>query len=360
MDNDYSKMSTEELEKLLVEYEDIAGKSFNTQMALKLSICSVYGALGSKGFFVYNPELAKSVTGNGRFYINLLSQRINEHLRNIDGKDHIVYNDTDSVYLTLKDVLKKKNLLAPTKQETTDRIDKFVEDEIQPVINGASQEVGDIFNAYDSSVIQAKREVISDRAVFLAKKRYFMNVIDNEGVRFYDPHVKTMGIELVRSSTPAFSKKYLKEAIDIILYKDEKELKEYLNDVKSKYDKADLMDLGKTSSVSNLNYKIGDKGIPVNSRAAIASNNYIYSKNLQNVHQPLVAGEKLKMLYLRTPNPLGQNIFAFNTEKFAQEFKDYIDYDTNWEKFFLEPLKIMTAPLRYNLKTEVQSILDEW
>lgn len=97
MDNDYSKMSTEELEKLLVEYEDIAGKSFNTQMALKLSICSVYGALGSKGFFVYNPELAKSVTGNGRFYINLLSQRINEHLRNIDGKDHIVYNDTDSV-----------------------------------------------------------------------------------------------------------------------------------------------------------------------------------------------------------------------------------------------------------------------
>lgn len=329
------------------------------QHTLKININSLFGACGNAHFLLYNKEIAKSITSNSRFYINLMGNNVNNYLKDISNSrnNNWIYSDTDSIYMKLPSKIIEK--LPEDIQKSTDIIDKFIETKIQPVVNNSSKELGDIFNAFDSSKISAKREVISTKAIFIAKKRYFMRVIDSEGVRFSEPHLKTMGIDLVRSSTPEFSKKYLKKSIDIILDSNEEELKKWIRDVREKYQSQNLLSIAKTSSVSSSKYNLKtDKSIPINSRAFLITNNYIDSLKTQEF-QPLELGEKVKMLYLKTPNPLNSNIFAFNNEKFAQRFKEYVDYDSNFEKFFLKPLELMIEPLNYNLHKETEN-LDVW
>ncbi|QXO06452.1 hypothetical protein [Campylobacter phage CJLB-14] len=344
--------------ELIQKYQALATELDVNQLTFKILINSLYGACGNKHFILYNKEIAKAITGNSRFYINLMSKNINNFLCDLCGSgNYIIYNDTDSVYVQVPNIINEK--LPKDPQLATDIIDKFIETKIQPVINTSSQELGSIFNALDASRISAKREAIASSAVFVAKKRYFMKVIDSEGVRFSEPYLKTMGIDIVRSSTPAFSKKYLKKSVNIILESTEEELKEWLKNIRSLYLGQNLMDIAKISSVSSSKYKLGvDKSIPINSRAFLVSNHYINSLNTGEF-QPLELGEKVRMLYLREPNPLKSNIFAFNNEKFANVFKDYIDWDTNFNKFFLKPLEIMTDPLNYNLHKETET-LEEW
>lgn len=344
--------------ELIQKYQALATELDVNQLTFKILINSLYGACGNKHFILYNKEIAKAITSNSRFYINLMSKNINNYLCDLCGSgNYIKYGDTDSNYVQVPPKICEK--LPKDPQLATDIIDKFIETKIQPVINGSSQELGSIFNALDASRISAKREAIASSAVFVAKKRYFMKVIDSEGVRFSEPYLKTMGIDIVRSSTPAFSKKYLKKSVNIILESTEEELKEWLKNVRSLYLGQNLMDIAKISSVSSSKYKLGvDKSIPINSRAFLVSNHYINSLNTGEF-QPLELGEKVRMLYLREPNPLKSNIFAFNNEKFANVFKDYIDWDTNFNKFFLKPLEIMTGPLNYNLHKETET-LEEW
>ena len=344
--------------ELIQKYQALATELDVNQLTFKILINSLYGACGNKHFILYNKEIAKAITSNSRFYINLMSKNINNYLCNLCGSgNYVVYGDTDSNYVQVAPKICEK--LPKDPQLATDIIDKFIETKIQPVINGSSQELGSIFNALDASRISAKREAIASSAVFVAKKRYFMKVIDSEGVRFSEPYLKTMGIDIVRSSTPAFSKKYLKKSVNIILESTEDELKEWLKNVRSLYLGQNLMDIAKISSVSSSKSRLGvDKSIPINSRAFLVTNDYINSLNTGEF-QPLELGEKVRMLYLREPNPLKSNIFAFNNEKFANVFKDYIDWDTNFDKFFLKPLEIMTSPLNYNLHKETET-LEEW
>lgn len=344
--------------ELIQKYQALATELDVNQLTFKILINSLYGACGNKHFILYNKEIAKAITSNSRFYINLMSKNINNYLCDLCGNgNYVTYGDTDSNYVQVPPKICEK--LPKDPQLATDIIDKFIETKIQPVINGSSQELGSIFNALDASRISAKREVIASSAVFVAKKRYFMKVIDSEGVRFSEPYLKTMGIDIVRSSTPSFSKKYLKKSVNIILESNEEELKEWLKNVRSLYLDQNLMDIAKISSVSSSKYRLGvDKSIPINSRAFLVTNDYINSLNTGEF-QPLELGEKVRMLYLREPNPLKSNIFAFNNEKFANVFKDYIDWDTNFDKFFLKPLEIMTTPLNYNLHKETET-LEEW
>ena len=334
------------------KYNELATELNIKQNALKIAINGLYGALGNPAFDIFNEDIANAITANARFYVQLFSKNIENKKQN-----KCIYNDTDAGDFEVSNEVKLaiQNLEL---QKKIDFIDNYIETEIQPIINDSSSELGNIFNALDASKISAKREVIAEKAIFIAKKRYIMKIWDSEGVRFKEPHMKMMGIDLVRSSTPNFSKKYLREAIDVILDKSEAEVIKYLNETKTKFLSSSLFDIAKTSSVNKLNYKFGDKAIPINSRAVMVSNDYI-SKNCADRYNTMQVGEKIKMLYLVKNNPLHENIFAFNDNSFANIFKDYIDYDLNFEKFFLKPLEIMTEPLKYNINKNTE-VVDVW
>ena len=278
-----------------------------------------------------------------------------EENHNFFANDILVHN---SAYFRIPDSILNNSL---DRDSQVDKISDWIESDIQPIINKSSEELGDLFNALDSSRISAKREAISDASVFVAKKRYFMRVLDSEFVRYSEPHLKTMGIDIVRSTTPKFSQKYLTESINLILDSDEKTLDKWVSSVRTEFMKQPLINIAKTSSVSKTSYDLKkDKSIPINSRAFLLTNQYIKNHNLESQFQYLENGEKIKMLYLKLPNPIGQNIFAFNEERFAQLFKPYIDWDLNFNKFFMQPLRLMTDPLGWGLADKKTESLDIW
>lgn len=369
--DDLKSLSTEKLNTLLQEQIKIAKSKKTLQSAVKTILASLYGALGNNHFRLFNVEIARAVTSQVRFYLKLLSKRMNDFLNiycETKDVDYTIGADTDSNYYELENVTKKLFTPTDTLTQKIDKLDEFIENNIQKVVDDVNLELADILNAKDASMIKAEREAISDVAIWVAKKRYVMRVYDMEGVRYAEdePYFKKMGLEIVKSSTPEYSKIKLTQGMKLLFDKSNEDLRIWLKSVKDEFIHQDLDKIAKVSSVSNLNYSLDkveydDKGrkiaIPINSRAVLVSNRYILDNNLNfNLIQE---NDKVKLLYLVEPNPLNSNIFAFTDVKFANLFKKYIDYDTIWDKYFLQLLKIMTDPINYNIDTQSE-ILDEW
>jgi DNA polymerase len=332
------------------------------QNTKKVKINANFGAQGNQYFRLFNAENAKSITAQVRFYVNLISINIENYLQSLCKSEipYCIYTDTDSIYVSLNNYL--KNIINQTDNDNTkaDKISDFFQKNIQPIVDKTSLELAEIFNCLRSDTIHAKRETVFKNAVWLSKKHYFMSVIDNEFVRYKEPEIKKMGIEIVKSSTPKFVKENLEDSLKIILNQDEKTLKEWLKETKVHFTSQKLEDIAKISSVGSTNYDLENPSydennrkiaIPINSRAFLVTNNYL-KNNLE--FQQLTENEKIKMLYLKMPNPLNSDIFAFNNNKFAETLRDYVDFDLNWEKYFMKPLNSLIEPLNYNLddKTE--------
>ena len=370
---DYSEeelrsLSSQDLELLLKKAED--GESlYNTrQLVEKTMINSLYGALANKWFPLFNEQMAAAITGNGRYFIQKLAQYIEDRLQGLipNEKPYIVYGDTDSVYYHIEPFVEKyisENPGLPT-NDYVEWSDQFEQKVIAPVIQQTIDDFAQELNAYNKDKIGAEREIIADAAVFTAKKKYYARVRDNEGTRYPDdsPKIKVMGLEIIKSSTPKWSQKYLKEAIPHILDKDENDLRNWVKSIKGEFIKADLNDIAAVGGVSRIDYKLdGSETVPIGSRAAIRHNMYIEDHNLTNMFTPIQGGDKCKRLYLQEPNEFHSNIIAFTNDSFTKEIEKYdcVDFDTQFEKMFMKPLDLMVAPMNYDLEKETEA-LEDW
>lgn len=360
-------LSDEDLQKLLAASNK--GESlFNTrQLVEKTMINSLYGAMANKWFPLFNEDMAAAITGNGRFFIQKLASYIEDRLQGLipNEKPYIVYGDTDSVYYHIEPFVEKyisENPGLPI-NDYVEWADQFEKKVIAPVIQQTIDDFAYELNAYNKDKIGAEREIIADSAVFTAKKKYYARVRDNEGTRYPDdsPKIKVMGLEIIKSSTPTWSKKYLKEAIPHILDKDESELRNWVQSIKQDFIKVDLNEIASVGGVSRIDYQLGKETVPIGSRAAIVHNNYITEHNLTDQYAPIQGGDKCKRLYLQTPNMFNSNIVAYTDDGFTKEIMkcNCVDYDTQFEKNFLKPLYLMVEPLNYDLEKETAE-LDDW
>ena len=131
--------------------------------------------------------------------------------------DYVVASDTDSIYLNLGPLVTK--FLSNKSDDTgkvVDLLDKICREQFEPFIESSYQELADYVSAYDQKM-QMKRENIAERGIWTAKKRYILNVWDSEGVRYDDPKLKMMGIEAVKSSTPAPCRKMIKDGLKLMM-----------------------------------------------------------------------------------------------------------------------------------------------
>ena len=361
------QLSTEELEKLYIEAEQGKDEYNTLQLVNKVLINSLYGALANPGFILFNESIAASITGNGRYFIQKVSNYVEKELQEKfpSSKSYIIYNDTDSFYYQIDSVVKKYKQNNPeiSLEEEIDFCDRFSEKFIQPIIDKCVDDFAYELNAYDKSHIGAKKEIIADVAVFCAKKKYYARVRDSEGTRYPldAPKIKIMGLELAKSTTPKFTQDKLNQAINIILDKSEKDLKDFVKTCKEEFTKVPLTDIAAVGGVSNIDYDLEkDKGIPFGAKAAICFNKYIQENNLTNIYTKIQSGDKTKRLFLRQPNKFGTEIIAFTSNEFAEkELKPYIDYDTNFEKNFMQPLNLMVESLDYRIDQETE-VLDDW
>lgn len=217
-------------------------------------------------------------------------------------------------------------------------------------------EVEDNHNFFANNVL------VHNCGVMMSKKKYFMRVYDLEGVRYSkeEPYMKKMGLEIIKSSTPKFVKDYLSQSINTILDSDSDDMYNWLESIKGKFTLEPIVNISKTTSVSKINYNRGDKGVPINSRAAIAHNNYISGKpELSGKYQTINAGDKMKIVFLKPNNPIGENVVGYIDENFIELLREHIDYDTCWEKYMISPLNIMINPLGWDMNKRT-STLDDW
>jgi DNA polymerase elongation subunit (family B) len=355
---EYEKNPSEKLEK------DIA-KFNNIQMARKIQLNSAYGAIGNQYFRYYNLQNAEAITLSGQFSIRWIEMKMNQYLNKIlktENTDYVIAADTDSIYLNLGPLV---DGVFKGREKTTESIvsflDKVCKVELEKYIESSYQELAKYVNAFDQKMFM-KRETIADKGIWTAKKRYILNAWDIEGVRYTEPKLKIMGIEAVKSSTPAPCRQKIKDALKVIMTKTNDDLIEFIEEFRNEFKKMSPVEIAFPRGVNNLGKfsstaTIYGKGTPIHVRGSLLYNYYIRKHKLTNKYPIIQEGEKIKFIFLRTPNKINENIISF-IQEFPKELglDKYIDHDLQFEKSFLEPLKTILDTIGW--KTEKINTLE--
>ena len=351
-----------EIEKRIARYN-------NLQLAKKVSLNSAYGALGNEFFRFFDIRQASAITTSGQLAIRWIEKRMNEYMNRIlqtRGEDYVIASDTDSIYLSL-DKLVSKTIVAQKPNADTREIIKFMdkvcEDKVQPFINKAYTELAEYVNAY-AQKMQMKREALVDKGIWTAKKRYILNVWNNEGVEYAQPKLKVSGLEMIKSSTPAYCRKILWESLDVIVNKTEDDMISMIETYREEFRSQSISDIAFPRGVNGLE-KFADKntvygkGCPIHVRGALLHNHLIKTRHLEKQYPLIQEGEKIKFIHLKEPNHIRSDIIAFS-QVLPKEFDlhDKIDYNMQFEKSFLEPLKIILDSIGW--KTEEVSSLEDF
>ena len=331
-----------------VELRNEIARCNNIQMAKKISLNSAYGAIGNEHFRYYKLANAEAITLSGQVSIRWIENKMNAYLNKIlktEEVDYVIASDTDSIYLNLGPLVE---VIYKEREKTTESIvgflNKICEVEFEKYIESSYETLARYVNAYDQKMTM-KRENIADRGIWTAKKRYILNVWDSEGVRYKEPKLKIMGLETARSSTPAYFRTKLKDAFKMIVTKTNDDLIKYIEDIKKETNSQDYSEISFPRGVNGLNkYQsksdIYQKGTPIHVRGALLYNYYIRKNNIQNKHQIIQEGEKIKFVYLKMPNPIMENCISYFSE-IPKEFglDNYIDHNLQFDKSFLKPLE---------------------
>jgi DNA polymerase elongation subunit (family B) len=334
----------------------------NIQMARKIQLNSAYGANGNHYYRSYKLENAEAITLSGQASIRWIQNKMNSYLNKIlktKDVDYVIAADTDSIYLNLGPLVET---VFQGREKTTEGIvsflDKICQVELEKYIESSYQELADYVNAYDQKMFM-KRENIADRGIWTAKKRYILNVWDSEGVRYECPKLKVMGIEAIKSSTPAPCRKMMKESFKIIMNDSEDDIIKFVSDCRNEFKSLKPEEISFPRSVSDVEkYKsvnsIYEKATPIHVRGALLYNHYIKQKKLTHKYSLIQNGEKIKFCYLKKPNPIHENVLTFIQDWPKElELEKYIDYDLQFEKAFLEPLKTILDAIGWSAEKTV-------
>ena len=331
-----------ELKKKIARYD-------NLQLAKKVSLNSAYGAMGSQYFRFYDLRLALGVTSAGQLSIRWIEEKINKYMNDLlktNDVDYVIASDTDSIYLRLGELVDKVYSKKTDVNQLISFMDRVCEDKIQPYIDKSYQELATYVNAY-SQKMQMKREGLSNKGIWTAKKRYILNVYNNEGVQYAEPQMKVMGLEMVKSSTPSSIRDKMKQVIKLMVTGTEDNVQEFIADFRKEFRTLPIEEISFPRSVNGLKTytdkaQIYTKGTPIHVKGALLYNYLLNKHNLTNKYPKVQEGEKLKFTYLIQPNPINDTVISYPS-RLPTEFglDNYIDYELQFEKAFLDPIKII-------------------
>jgi len=331
-----------DLEKRIARYD-------NLQLAKKVSLNSAYGAMGSQYFRFFDLRLALGVTQAGQLSIRWIEDKLNGYMNRLlktNGVDYVIASDTDSIYLRLGELVDKVYSKKTNVNQLISFMDRVCEDKLQPYIDESYQELALYVNAF-AQKMQMKREGLSDKGIWTAKKRYILNVYNNEGVQYSVPQMKVMGLEMIKSSTPSAIRDKMKETIKLMVTGTEDEVQDYIADFRKEFKKLPIEEISFPRSVNGLktytdNIMIYTKGTPIHVKGSLLYNYLLNKHKLTNKYPIIKEGEKLKFTYLIQPNPINDTVISY-PNRLPSEFglDNYINYDLQFEKAFLDPIKII-------------------
>lgn len=315
---------------------------------------SGYGAVGNQYFLYYKVENAESITSSGQLINKWTHVRINQFLNKMLGTDdstnRTIAGDTDSLYLVLKDVVDALGISDRDEEYITDKLDEFMKTIMSKQIDSYSDQLCEYVNGMRNKMVW-EREVIAPVAIFVRKKGYVMRVIDSEGVRFKEHKIKVTGLESVKSSTPEWSRKFLKQCYISALDKPESDIHKLVKQIKKEFKGMSINDIAIPRGVNNLEKYIDHdtiyiKGTPKNVKAAIIHNHLVDELKLKT--PKISSGNKIKFIDLKRPNPIHQDVIGFSwfiPPEF--ELDDFVDRESIFDVSFMAPLELFLNAIKW-------------
>jgi DNA polymerase elongation subunit (family B) len=344
----YEQTKSKEDEKVIARYH-------NMQLAKKIQLNSLYGAISNKYFRWFNHNHAEAITMSGQLSIRWIERKMNQFMNKLlkTDADYVIASDTDSIYVEMNELVNKAFPDADD-LKIVDALDKFIEAKVQPFMDNSYQELADMMNAYQQKM-KMKRETIANKGIWRGKKMYILNAWNIEGVQYSEPKLKLQGIEAVRSSTPHACRESIKEALGIIMNEDEQNLQKYIERFKNKFLELPFEEVAFPRGVKGMEkYKdssnIYKKATPIHVKGALLFNHLLRQKNINRI-PPIQNGDKIRFAYLKLPNPLQDSVIA-TPDELPDELKldKYIDRDLQFEKAFLEPIRSITSIIGWEVE----------
>ncbi len=352
-----------------VQLEKDIARFNNLQMAKKIQLNSGYGALANIWNRWFRREFAEGITSSGQLTTRWIERKLNIYLNKLfktNNVDYVIACDTDSVYIRLDDLVNS----VFTEQQQIDEKDKILKfmdkvclEKLEPYIDKCYDELADYVNAFDQKM-KMKRECIADKGIWTAKKRYILNVYNQEGVQYAKPKLKMMGIEAIRTSTPAVCRTAIKEALEVVMNQTESDLQKYIADFKDQFVKMSFEEVAFPRSVKDLDkYRdatnIYAKGTPINVKGALIYNHLLKAKKLDKKYEAVANGQKIKYSYMKMPNPYRCSVITCPDVLPPELGLDaFIDHETQFDKSFLEPIKTIVGAIGWQV--EKHASLEDW
>ena len=318
------------------------------QMAFKILQNALYGTYAinswrfTDGFKICSAAITNSGQRLTKESITFVNQYISDQLE-IDPKTFVIASDTDSLYMELTDLLKKRN----PDLDYNDREEKIkrlltLTSELQTVANANLNNITqDLFNMHGKHYFELKQEVIAEKAYWSGKRRYAMYIVNKEGVLIEELEMK--GLDIMKSNFPPYFKNFGEQLIKNILFsKSKEEIDKDVMDFKNSIQTVEWIKLLKPTGLKKMGEYIERKPMPgelfsklklkcpVNTKAAIIYNDFLRYKNLHVKYPEFTIGDKMYIAILK-PNPYQIEVMGYNGYNDPSEVTDlinkYIDRD---------------------------------
>lgn len=362
----YNTRKSYQRHKKEAQTKDQAGYYDRLQYVYKIKLNSFYGALTNPYFRFYDLRMGESTTGTGRLILHHQCAKANEVLT---GKyeigDAIIYGDTDSTYF---------KTFAENKQEAVliaDAVAKKVNDSYQPFM----QHTFLCQPQYDD-IIRAGREIVSDRGIFVDKKRYILHVIDSEGTAV--DKIKTMGLELKKTTLPKPISKQLTSFVEQLLKGVSwEDLCDQILDYRKKLKQTETVELlGLPKGVKKIEFytkrfeegveeqNIKSKRIPGHVMASILWNRYADQYD-DKVSPRIISGMKIRVFYLtKIIDGYFKSIalpvdLEFIPQWFKSEFVPIFDREAQIQRLIDAPLEHILTAIGKHVPTEQEIQLND-
>jgi len=341
------------------------------QHTIKILINTIYGYFGNKHSPLGDDDLANSITLTGQAVIKQSNQILTNYIKDNTGltdeylaeNSPIIYNDTDSSYISIKHLIKARGIETYDKKgNVTPEYYKAVQD-IEDHLNTEIVKWGKAdLNSADCRLV-FKREAIADSGIFLQKKRYVLHLLDVEGIPCNK--FKYTGVEVVRTTMPAQIKPYVKRIIETML------MTKSLTDTNKIFN--ETYEVFKTLPVEDIASVMGVKGyekyatyskefntvkrMPIHVKAAYYHNLLLEKFNIERKYESIASGDKIRYFYVRKPNKYGISVIGYKyyyPKEFAEIFEP--DYEFIFKKIIFQVIERFYEAVNWKLKDPAMAV----
>jgi len=381
--NNLSNLSDQELIDGQKEILNAVGQYRSLELTVKQLSNSIYGAFGTNANRYFLQALAEDICAEGQYYIKLMDKVQNEHFTTdwlnetefveelkqqefghiipdtvkkpklIDGKDWVIYVDTDSTYSRGDYILESLNVDYENEKpkDCTRCLEYIFEHKMKEIFDTTLEDI--ITKRHGTNVMDFELELIGGKGIFIEKKKYIITTLLHDGE--YVGHkgwFKSTGIEIQQSGSSKLVHNVIKSFINAIFTKwktlDDKTFFAMCASVRHQLKDAKTDDLAKISKIKKFSeYIIDDKEtVQLRQKAsaqvkgAARYNHLIYKNNLQNKYGYIKDGMRCKWFYDKN-----NNTFAYPDDIWPYEIAPEISIDTQLEKLIFNPVKRFVSGL---------------